>query len=573
MAVIENRCFKCIRLVNVQGVLFILLFIASAISATPNGCDSANLTANVDWLKDITLPEKPVQGSICDLSCCGPEAEGLLSMKNRNQVERFARDSISQVVSLLQTRSRKLEELFKEMMIKSKKEFHSMFQRTYGVIYLENSAVFSDFFVELDRYYNHGGISLTETMDHFFTILYQRMFKVINAQYNFNEEYLACIAKDISNMKPFGDVPGKLAVLLKRSFVATRIFHKALNKGSVIAERMLKINISEECGMEITKMHHCDSCTNNAGPGACNAYCTDTLKSCLYMFAELDKNWNKYIDGLDKVAEKLLGPFNIEVVVEPINIKISEAIMNFQENGSEVSNKVFVECGEPDLKKNRKRRQAESEDLEGEVTYQPIKFNSKKKHKKTNSMMKQSPMEKRISEVKQKVKETRNFWSHLPYQFCNNITTASPSEEESCWNGTHLGAYFPKKHEPVFNKPSVLFEQIYALGVVENKLRAAYQGQDEELIDEDEDDEPDIISGSASGDTGTEIDDFDIDPTTTTTTTTTTERILSNDINKDFEDEEERVAAASASDLTKAMIHYILPIVMVWFGGTVADIL
>lgn len=42
-----------------------------------------------------------------------------------------------------------------------------------------------------------------------------------------------------------------------------------------------------------------------------------------------------------KVADRLLGPFNIELVVDPIDIKISDAIMNFQENGYEISQKVW----------------------------------------------------------------------------------------------------------------------------------------------------------------------------------------------------------------------------------------
>ena len=45
-------------------------------------------------------------------------------------------------------------------------------------------------------------------------------------------------------------------------------------------------------------------------------------------------------DALHKVQARLLGPFNLELVVEPINVKISEAIMNFQENSNHVSNKV-----------------------------------------------------------------------------------------------------------------------------------------------------------------------------------------------------------------------------------------
>lgn len=52
---------------------------------------------------------------------------------------------------------------------------------------------------------------------------------------------------------------------------------------------------------------------------------------------------------MDKVADRLLGPFNIAMVVEPIDIKISEAIMNFQEHSQELSETVFTGCGKPVL--------------------------------------------------------------------------------------------------------------------------------------------------------------------------------------------------------------------------------
>ena len=45
------------------------------------------------------------------------------------------------------------------------------------------------------------------------------------------------------------------------------------------------------------------------------------------------------------------GPFDIEEVVDPIGVKISDAIMNFQRSGYEVTEKVKQECGTPRIQK------------------------------------------------------------------------------------------------------------------------------------------------------------------------------------------------------------------------------
>ena len=47
-----------------------------------------------------------------------------------------------------------------------------------------------------------------------------------------------------------------------------------------------------------------------------------------------------FSESLVMVGERLIGPFNIADVVEPIDIKISDAIMAFQESGYEVTQKV-----------------------------------------------------------------------------------------------------------------------------------------------------------------------------------------------------------------------------------------
>ena len=46
------------------------------------------------------------------------------------------------------------------------------------------------------------------------------------------------------------------------------------------------------------------------------------------------------VDELMRLAMRLKGPFNIENVVVPIDVKISDAIMTFQENAETITDKV-----------------------------------------------------------------------------------------------------------------------------------------------------------------------------------------------------------------------------------------
>lgn len=52
-----------------------------------------------------------------------------------------------------------------------------------------------------------------------------------------------------------------------------------------------------------------------------------------------------FLDAMLTLAERLEGPFNFESVMEPIDVKISDAIMNMQENSMQISQKVSDSTG------------------------------------------------------------------------------------------------------------------------------------------------------------------------------------------------------------------------------------
>lgn len=49
---------------------------------------------------------------------------------------------------------------------------------------------------------------------------------------------------------------------------------------------------------------------------------------------------------------------------------------------------------------------------------------------------KEPPLDKLVKDIRTKIKDSKKFWSNLPYQICNNDEiAASPSNDMNCWNG------------------------------------------------------------------------------------------------------------------------------------------
>lgn len=86
-----------------------------------------------------------------------------------------------------------------------------------------------------------GGVDLTDALDNFFQHLYQKMFQVLNGQYAFDEHYLQCVGEYMDELKPFGDIPKKLKIEVKRSFVATRTFVQALSNGKDVLGNVMEV--------------------------------------------------------------------------------------------------------------------------------------------------------------------------------------------------------------------------------------------------------------------------------------------------------------------------------------------
>lgn len=509
---------------SVKTALFILIVSQFSFvkSSSVNDCRGVKYAYSAKGLDQSDVPRQPRQGSqlqICPtgLTCCTQEMEQKLWSVSKDSYSKSIQSSTGSMQKLFNKKAKKFEEFFTELLIQSKLKFHHLFQKTYGIIYERNSDVFIDFFKDLEEYYDNGEVNLEEALQSFFTKLYQRMFTVFNAQHNFDSTYLSCVSQTMKKLQPFGDVPKKLTEQLRRSFVASRTFAQALLEGKQIVNKISKIQPKEECVRALTKMSNCPACQGLPDVQPCRGYCINVMKGCLAFHSELSDSWNEFVDNLGLLADRLIGPFDIEAVVDPIGVKISDAIMNFQNSGYEVTGKVFEECGRPRLHKrqtsystsygyaysNGGRRSQGSRGGSGSQD-SPISALESKQDTRLKNL---------IRETRLAINNTRSFWTQLPYELCRapigsntqQLTGRSrsagqrsrygrggDSSEGHCWNGRATGRYTnaivsdglvhqdrnPEVRVDIHRPDVDINDQIVAIKLITKKMESAHQGQD-----------------------------------------------------------------------------------------------
>ncbi|KAL8595475.1 hypothetical protein ACOMHN_024174 [Nucella lapillus] len=452
------------------------------------------------------VPLQAVNGESLEIcpqqqSCCSQAMEEKLKSLSQKDYSSRLDEAFKLLRTVFASKTRKFDQFFTELLDNAREELHEMFVKTYGLLYQQNAQIFADLFSDLRAYYKGKDRNLVDVMDTFFSRLLQRMFELLNGQYEFDDDYLTCVTERMSDLKPFGDVPGKLSTQIKRAFIAARTFVQGLAIGRDVILSVMEIPPTEACVRGIMKMTHCPKCSGLTSTKPCNNFCLNTMKGCLAHHAELNAVWNEYIDALKNLAKRLEGPFNIESVVDPIDVKISGAIMNLQENSAQVSSKIFSGCGQPRF--SRKKRKADNTNI------YDFNFSSKPKPRPTTAAG--TSLDRLVRDIKDKVKTAKDFWLQLPYAVCNDEDVAAPPQsDDDCWNGQDRARYVPAvQKDGVINqinnpevevdvtKASTLFtRQVIQLRLITTRLNSAYNGEDVDWIDT----EIEGVSGSGSGD-------------------------------------------------------------------------
>nr|XP_032834977.1 glypican-6-like [Petromyzon marinus] len=503
--------------------------------AKARACGEARQEYRASGFSLVNVPHHQIPGEglrVCasPLSCCTLDMEQQLEVQSRLELEESVAESSHFLRSTFSTRHHKFDEFFRELVNNAERSLHDMFVRTYGELFTQNAHLFTNLFSDLRLYYGAGtgssgssspgagagagaaggAASLDESLADFWMQLLTRMMELVNPQLRFTPEYLRCVASSADGLKPFGDVPRKLRPQLGRAFVSARAFVAGLAVGRDVVTRVTQLPVTGECAVAMTRMLHCPLCRGVVSARPCAGFCLNVVKGCLANQADLNAEWNNFLDAMLMVAERLEGPFNIEAVLDLMDVKISDAIMNMQENSVAISEQVFAGCG-------RLRSSPPGRSQRSALDALNQHFRSVQPEERPTTAAGTS-LDRLVTDVKAKLKAARSFWLTLPYSVCNSdkVAAAPMGSDDGCWNGQSMGRYAhelvgdglarqrdnPEVAVDVTRPDPVVRQQIMALRLATRRLRQAHAGNDVQLPgydDEGGDDEGDG-SGSGSGD-------------------------------------------------------------------------
>ncbi|XP_075062594.1 glypican-2 isoform X2 [Mixophyes fleayi] len=480
----------------VRPLILLLLAAVPGISAVVSEVRSCLDTARElreRGLGGIPGVRAPISGEhlrICpqEYTCCPSETEQRLSEESVRDLARIVNESVSYPMGVLTGARKKFQEFFLALLDSSEHSLSAMFVLSYGRLYSQNAVLFSTLFSELRAYYMGGGASrLADALSEFWAGLLERTLRLLLPHYELSADYMECAARRAEELRPFGDTPRKLRLQITRALGAARTLVQGLATGSDIVSRAAKAVPPPDCLRAAMRMWYCPLCRGYTGLLPCHGLCLNVMKGCLAHQADMDADWNSLIDGLQEVAERLTGPFNVEFATESISVKISEAIMTLQEESVQLTAQIFQSCGTPPPARARRSPQEDPK----------RKFRVYSNEEKPTSAA-GTNIDRLVSEVVSKLRPLRGLWKLLPLSLCSDHrVSAGLSNQEKCWNGQTRGRYLPQVTGDglvnQINNPEVELPMSSSdprtrqlglqLRVVRSKLRAAYSGKDSDTQD------------------------------------------------------------------------------------------
>ncbi|KAF0046999.1 glypican-1b [Scophthalmus maximus] len=427
-------------------------------------------------------------------TCCTSDMEDSLAVLSRREMEGLLKEAGRSLHTSLTGQYKAFDGYILELINRSAISLQDTFTATWGLTYSQNSQVFSDLYTDLRQYCRGSNVNLEEVLNEFWARLLEKLFYQANRQNVIGEDYLECVSKQIETLRPFGDIPRAMKMMVTRTFVSARSFIRGLVVSGEVVRKVSQVQLSQECMRAMMRMTYCPHCRGMSSARPCANYCSNVMKGCLANQADLNTEWRHLAETMMQVAGRFDGPSGVDAVVLSLPSRISEAMLTMTDNMETINSKLFQACG--NLREGGTSSTGVDEMKRGRVTVEDRLETSSNK------------MDKLVSDVTVRLRDLQSYWVSLPSLLCSDRVATGTGAEEKCWNGMSRARYLPEvmgdglasqinnpEVEIDITKPDMTIrQQIMQLKIMTHRLKNALNGQDVDFQDTSDD-----VSGSGSG--------------------------------------------------------------------------
>ncbi|KAM4548002.1 glypican-1-like [Odontesthes bonariensis] len=430
-------------------------------------------------------------------TCCTSNMEENLAGLSTQETEGLIREAGRALQAALNALHRSFDTYFTELHGRSERSLQDVLS-PLGSLYSQNTRLYGDLYTDLRRYYRGSALNLDENLSDFWSRLLERTFKTSTpTDVSLSDDYLECVAKQQETLRPFGDIPRDMKAKVIKAFVTARSFVQGLSVSADVVRKVSQVSLGPECSKALMKLVYCPHCRGLASVKPCSSYCCNVMKGCLANQADLDPEWQNFIDTMIQVASSFSTEPSLDVVLSTIPARIYEAVHYLQENMNTFTTKVYQTCGTPGEPGTGSPTLHEQRKQSGSLT--ALKY----KPSPTAGLR----LEMQVSDLSSKLREMRQYWVQLPVALCSKLA-AGRNSQDNCWNGITKSRYLPEVMGDglanQINNPEVdlditkpdmtIRQQIMKLKIMSNRLKNALDGNDVDFQDASDD-----ISGSGSG--------------------------------------------------------------------------
>ncbi|TGZ60377.1 hypothetical protein CRM22_008569 [Opisthorchis felineus] len=325
---------------------------------------------------------------------------------------------------------------------------HTNFKRSYGYNYELNQDFFFQFFDGLVKYMLGQKQNLSLMIDMFFRELLVRIVRVMLLAKSESDLRTAdCIAEGLEKQNPFDQTPEIIKALMTRAFPPARIAANALLLGNeMIGSIMNHTSLRVACVRHWLGLRYCSLCSAIVHAYICPHSCRMAFDSCLSSIQPLALKWASFIDRLLPVLGALQGPTSFPQVNRPIQMHITDAIMNLQRVFSRLDQMLLANCSYHGIALSTRLRRSTL--FRYPTSQAPPRTDFGRPLYQIEALGNWS------RKAVEKYSKFRNLFADLPTRFCTDDFLRTRqlfrASTQPCWNGEHLidGSAFRLGTEP-----------------------------------------------------------------------------------------------------------------------------